>query len=101
MKLLAVIILISVSSSLFCSSATIGHRVPRAGVNDRESQGLTAHHRSARVARDLDNWLPPCVANFLRVIQEWASYLSEFDTNGKNFAAFRGKIINNGVVHSG
>merc|ERR1711963_1329281 len=34
-------------SSLFCSSATIGHRVPR-DVDDRDSDGLTALHRAAR-----------------------------------------------------
>merc|ERR1711963_1192748 len=34
-------------SSLFCSSATIGPRVPR-DVDDRDSDGLTALHRAAR-----------------------------------------------------
>jgi len=47
MKLLAVIILLSSSSSLFCSSATIGHRVVR-DVDDRDSDGFTALHRAAR-----------------------------------------------------
>jgi len=47
MKLLGVIILISTWSSLFCSSATIGHRVVR-DVDDRDSDGLTALHRAAR-----------------------------------------------------